>query len=132
MGYLAPEYATIGRFTEKSDVYAFGILVFQILSGRRKITNSMRLAAESSKLEDLIDPNLHGRFTEREASKLAKVALSCTQDSPFERPSMDAVLLELGSAYVSYKVDLISVATNLEKLLDMSHDNPVKFKISEG
>ncbi|KAL9255153.1 putative leucine-rich repeat receptor-like protein [Drosera capensis] len=101
MGYLAPEYATIGRFTEKSDVYAFGILVFQILSGRRKITNSMRLAAESSKLEDFIDPNLDRRFTEREASKLAKVALSCTQDSPFERPSMDAILLELGSVYVS-------------------------------
>ncbi|GAB2265347.1 hypothetical protein Dimus_000412 [Dionaea muscipula] len=99
MGYLAPEYATIGRFTEKSDVYAFGILVLQILSGRRKITNSVRLlllAAESaSKLQDFVDPNLHGGFSEHEARKVATVALSCTQDSPFERPSMDAVLVEL-------------------------------------
>ncbi|KAM0844072.1 hypothetical protein ACQ4PT_057282 [Festuca glaucescens] len=36
MGYLAPEYTTVGRFSEKSDVYAFGVIVFQILTGKRK------------------------------------------------------------------------------------------------
>ncbi|GMH08803.1 hypothetical protein Nepgr_010643 [Nepenthes gracilis] len=97
MGYLAPEYTTTGRFTEKSDVYAFGILVFQILSGKRKITHFIRLSAESSMLQDFVDPNLHGRFLDHEAAKLAKIALTCTHDSPSERPSMDAVVLELGN-----------------------------------
>ena len=36
MGYLAPEYSPTGRFTEKSDIYAFGVLLFQILSGFEK------------------------------------------------------------------------------------------------
>jgi serine/threonine protein kinase len=36
MGYLAPEYTTTGRFTEKSDIYAFGVLTLQILTGTTK------------------------------------------------------------------------------------------------
>lgn len=96
-GYLAPEYTTTGRFTEKSDVYAFGVLLFQILSGKRKITSSMRLAAESSRLQELVDPNLHGRFLEYEAAKLAKMALLCSHESPLERPLMEAIVQELGS-----------------------------------
>ncbi|KAK9292800.1 hypothetical protein L1049_020780 [Liquidambar formosana] len=62
MGYLAPEYTNTGRFTEKSDVYAFGVLLLQILSGKRKVTSSVRLGAESCRFQDFIDPNLHGRF----------------------------------------------------------------------
>ncbi|GAB4858730.1 hypothetical protein Ancab_010204 [Ancistrocladus abbreviatus] len=97
MGYLAPEYMTTGRFTEKSDVYAFGILVLQILSGKSEITHSMRLGADLSRFQDFIDPNLHGRFSEHEAAKLGRVASTSTHDSPFERPSMDAIVLELGT-----------------------------------
>ncbi|KAK9724498.1 hypothetical protein RND81_05G077200 [Saponaria officinalis] len=97
MGYLAPEYTTTGRFTDKSDVYAFGMLVFQILSGKRKITNFVRVGAELSKPQEFIDPNIHEKYSEYEAAKLAKIALDCTHDSPVERPSMDVVVLELGS-----------------------------------
>ncbi|XP_050155530.1 somatic embryogenesis receptor kinase 1-like [Malus sylvestris] len=97
MGYLAPEYTTTGRFTEKSDVYAFGVLVLQILSGKRKVTSSMRLGAESGRFQDFIDQNLNGRFFEYEASKLAKTALLCTHESPIERPSMEEVFQELSN-----------------------------------
>ncbi|EOY22949.1 Leucine-rich repeat protein kinase family protein isoform 2 [Theobroma cacao] len=97
MGYLAPEYTSTGRFTEKSDVYAYGVLVFQVLSGKRKVTSLVRLGAESCRFQDFIDPNLHGRFFEYEAAKLARIAWLCTHDSPIERPSMDAVVQELGN-----------------------------------
>ncbi|KAK9994250.1 hypothetical protein SO802_023953 [Lithocarpus litseifolius] len=97
MGYLAPEYTNTGRFTEKSDVYAFGVLVFQVLSGKRKVTNSIRLGAESCRVQDFIDPNLHDRFFEYEATKLARTALLCTHESSMERPSMEAVVQELGN-----------------------------------
>ena len=96
-GYLAPEYTTTGRFTEKSDVYAFGVLLFQILTGKQKITSPMRLAAESLRFQEFIDPNLHGRFFEYEAAKLARMALLCSHDSPFERPTMEAIVQELGN-----------------------------------
>ncbi|XP_027367355.1 somatic embryogenesis receptor kinase 1-like [Abrus precatorius] len=96
-GYLAPEYTTTGRFADTSDVYAFGVLLFQILSGKFKITSSIRLAAESFKFQEFIDPNLQGRFFEYEAAKLAKIALLCTHETPFERPSMAAIVQELGN-----------------------------------
>lgn len=101
MGYLAPEYATIGRFTEKSDIYAFGILIFQILSGTRKITGAMRAATELGRVQDFIDNNLHGRFSEPEAIRLAKVALKCTRESPEDRPNMERINQELGGCISS-------------------------------
>ncbi|XP_022929132.1 probable LRR receptor-like serine/threonine-protein kinase At5g63710 [Cucurbita moschata] len=94
-GYLAPEYTTTGRFTEKSDVYAFGVLVFQILSGTRKITSSLRGAAEAYRFVELLDSKLHGRYFEYEAAKLCRIALLCTHESQSERPSMEAVVQEL-------------------------------------
>ncbi|KAF9671914.1 hypothetical protein SADUNF_Sadunf12G0100000 [Salix dunnii] len=95
MGYLAPEYTTTGRFTDKSDVYAFGVIVFQVLSGKRKVSNLVRLGADACRFQDYIDPNLHGRFFEYEAAKLARIAWLCTHESPMERPSMEAVVHEL-------------------------------------
>ncbi|XP_076926340.1 proline-rich receptor-like protein kinase PERK8 [Bidens hawaiensis] len=97
MGYLAPEYATTGRFTQKSDIYAFGVLVFQIISGKRKFASAARFAAESCTFIDFIDPNLHERFCELEAAKFAKVALMCTHESPDQRPSIEEVVQELCS-----------------------------------
>lgn len=97
-GYLAPEYATTGRLAQTSDVYAFGVLLFQILSGKQEITtSSIRLAAECSNFQEFMDPNLHGRYFEYEAAKLAKIALLCSHESPFERPSMEAIVQELGN-----------------------------------
>ncbi|CAI0404364.1 unnamed protein product [Linum tenue] len=97
MGYMAPEYSTTGRFTDKSDVYAYGVIVFQILSGKRNVSNLVRLGAEACRFQDYLDPNVHGRFFEYEAAKLARVAWLCTHESPIERPSMEVVVQELGN-----------------------------------
>ncbi|XP_021668551.2 LRR receptor-like serine/threonine-protein kinase RGI5 isoform X2 [Hevea brasiliensis] len=101
MGYLAPEYTTTGRFTEKSDVYAFGMIVLQILSGKRIVTAMARHAVESCKVEDFIDANLGRKFSESEAAKLGRLALLCTHESPNHRPTMQAVLEELSEFIVT-------------------------------
>lgn len=95
LGYMAPEYITTGRFTEKSDVYAFGVIILQILSGKRKLTTSILLEAESCKFEDFIDPNLKGNYSKYEASRLTKIALDCTNESPDNRPTIASVIEEL-------------------------------------
>ncbi|CAN1842667.1 LRR receptor kinase BAK1 [Linum perenne] len=96
MGYMAPEYSTTGKFTDKSDVYAFGVIVFQVLSGKRKVSNLVRMGADACRFEEYLDPNLKGRFFEYEAAKLARVAWLCTHELPVERPSMEGVVQELG------------------------------------
>ncbi|XP_062202918.1 brassinosteroid LRR receptor kinase BRL3-like isoform X2 [Phragmites australis] len=94
MGYLAPEYTTIGRFSEKSDVYTFGVIVLQILTGKRK---TMQLPVESIDVEELIDGNLQGSYSTAHASKLAKIASVCTGENPDQRPTMAELLQELGT-----------------------------------
>lgn len=95
MGYLAPEYTTTGRFTEKSDMYAFGMIIFQILSGTSKITHTTRQGAESGRFEDFIDANLTGKFSKSEAAKLGIIASLCTHESPSHRPDIENVMQEL-------------------------------------
>ncbi|WVZ04962.1 hypothetical protein V8G54_018308 [Vigna mungo] len=92
MGYLPPEYTKTGRLTEKSDVYAFGVIVFQLLTGKRDIT---QLNCQNGILKDIVDENLEGIFSESEATKLRRVAVLCTHESPHLRPSMDTLMLEL-------------------------------------
>ncbi|XP_028800487.1 protein NSP-INTERACTING KINASE 2 [Neltuma alba] len=95
MGYLAPEYTTTGCVTLKSDIYAFGVLVFQLLTGKSDVTQLYHYRAEASGYNDMVDVNLEGRFSESEAAKLGNIALLCTHESPHERPSMDHVMQEL-------------------------------------
>lgn len=99
-GYLAPEYTSTGRFTAKSDVYAFGMIVFQILTGKQKVTQLVRQGAESCRFEDFIDANLEGKFSESEAAKLGRIAVICTHESPNQRPSIENVMQEV-SGFVS-------------------------------
>ena len=96
MGYLAPEYTRTGRLTEKSDVYAFGVIVFQLLTGRSDITQLSHQGVETVGYKDIIDENLEGKLSESEAAKLWRVALLCTHESPHFRPFMDSVIQELG------------------------------------
>ncbi|KAF6152547.1 hypothetical protein GIB67_012994 [Kingdonia uniflora] len=113
MGYLAPEYTNTGKFTEKSDVYAFGMIIFQILSGKRRISSSMRVGAETCRFEDLIDPNLKGKFSESEASIIAQIALTSTHESPTQRPTIEMMIEELRkcSSNSRFSLDAVVVVT---------------------
>ncbi|KAI4315304.1 hypothetical protein L6164_028129 [Bauhinia variegata] len=95
MGYLAPEYITTGRFTEKIDIYAFGVILLQVLSGKKTIGGSIRVALESFRSEDFVDSNLKGRYSKSEAEALAKLAMLCTHEHPDHRPTMKEVIQEL-------------------------------------
>nr|KYP67205.1 Leucine-rich repeat receptor protein kinase EXS [Cajanus cajan] len=95
MGYLAPEYITTGRFTEKSDIYAFGVIILQVLSGKTTIGSSIRMAIESLRFDDCVDTNLKGRYSKFEAATLSKLAMQCTHELPDQRPTMVNVIQEL-------------------------------------
>ncbi|GKV38128.1 hypothetical protein SLEP1_g46073 [Rubroshorea leprosula] len=101
MGYLAPEYITTGRFTEKTDIFAFGVIILQILSGKSQLTSTIRSAAESCRCEDYIDTNLIGKFSGSTAAKLGKLALACTDESPSQRPTIQAIIQELNHCSTS-------------------------------
>lgn len=99
-GYMAPEYIIHGQLTEKADVYGYGVVVLEIMTGRKN-HNSAATSAEghsltslawqhfnSKTLIHLFDPYLQGTCSEEEALQVFHVGLLCTQSSPSLRPPM--------------------------------------------
>ncbi|XP_027355734.1 cold-responsive protein kinase 1-like [Abrus precatorius] len=103
IGYLAPEYAIRGQLTRKADIYSFGVLLMEIVSGRCH-TNARLPIGEQYILETawelyqrrelvgLVDTSLNGDFDAEEACKFLKIGLLCAQDTPKLRPTMSAVV----------------------------------------
>lgn len=102
-GYLAPEYAIRGKLTRKADIYSFGVLLMEIVSGRCH-TNRRLPAGEQNLLErawtlyekgtlvQLVDTLLEGDSNIDEACRYLKIGLVCTQVMPKTRPTMSTVV----------------------------------------
>ncbi|KAL3355134.1 hypothetical protein AABB24_019296, partial [Solanum stoloniferum] len=104
LGYTAPEYAIHGHLTEKVDVYGFGVVVLEIISGRR--SNHMQeteyLLEQAWKFHEagmhvkLVDETLDfSEYNEQEVKKIIEIALMCTQSPPSLRPSMSEIVVML-------------------------------------
>ncbi|CAL9079488.1 unnamed protein product [Musa textilis] len=106
-GYAAPEYIATGRLNAKADVYSFGVLLLELLTGRRA-HDKIRVAAEQNlvdwtrpslgdkrKLHRIIDPRLEGRYPKNAAHELASLALQCIRNDAKLRPNMSEVLASL-------------------------------------
>ncbi|XP_057504842.1 lysM domain receptor-like kinase 3 isoform X2 [Actinidia eriantha] len=123
-GYLAPEYLRDGLATVKSDVYAFGVVLFEIISGKEAITRtegtvkknserrslvSIMLAAlrnspdciTMSSMKDHIDPNLMDLYPPNCLYKVAMLGKQCVDEDPILRPDMKQVVISLSQILLS-------------------------------
>ncbi|XP_051114651.1 cold-responsive protein kinase 1-like [Andrographis paniculata] len=101
-GYLAPEYVMRGKLTRKADIYSYGVLLIEIVTGRsnnRTLPSREQYLLErvwrlykQGKLEQLVDTELQGNFDADEACRFLKIGLMCTQDLANRRPSMPDVV----------------------------------------
>ncbi|KAI5601812.1 hypothetical protein POPTR_001G129000v4 [Populus trichocarpa] len=106
-GYLAPEYMQSGRATEKTDVYSFGVLVLEVLSGKRptdasyiekglNIVGWLNFLITENRPREIVDPNCEGVQVES-LDALLSVATQCVSSSPEDRPTMHRVVQVLES-----------------------------------
>ncbi|MBA0756235.1 hypothetical protein Gogos_021839 [Gossypium gossypioides] len=113
-GYMAPEYAMEGLFSVKSDVFSFGVIVLEILSGKKNsgfyqtkhaqtlLAYAWGLWKEGKELE-LMDPCLLESCSIPEIRRCIHVGLLCVQEDPTDRPTMSDVVVVLGSDTITLR-----------------------------
>ncbi|XP_042492624.1 probable receptor-like serine/threonine-protein kinase At5g57670 [Macadamia integrifolia] len=101
-GYLAPEYFMHGIVDEKTDVFAFGVFLLEIISGRKPVDGShhsllnwVKPILNDGVIEELVDPRLGGDYDATQLKRLAFAASLCIRTSASWRPTMTEVLEEM-------------------------------------
>ncbi|KAI4379527.1 hypothetical protein MLD38_005808 [Melastoma candidum] len=102
-GYLAPEYAQSGQITDKADVYSFGVILVELVTGRKAmdinrpkgqqcLTEWARPLLGKCAISEIIDPKLKGSYSEREVERMLRCASLCIRRDPALRPRVSQVL----------------------------------------
>eukprot|EP00253_Pinus_taeda_P022062 PITA_22062 len=111
-GYMAPEYAMQGQLSVKADVYSFGVLLLELVTGRKNSDNNLSLDMQrllewawrlykGGNIVDMIDPAIIEMCNVEEALRCVHVGLLCTQADSSLRPSMSVITLMLSSHSVT-------------------------------
>ncbi|XP_065878559.1 lysM domain receptor-like kinase 3 [Euphorbia lathyris] len=111
-GYMPPEYAQYGDISTKVDVYAFGVVLYELISAKQAVVKTNEFITESKGLvalfeevlsqadpkDDLcklVDPKLGDNYPVDSVHKMAQLAKACTQENPQLRPSMRSIVVAL-------------------------------------
>ncbi|XP_028951899.1 probable serine/threonine-protein kinase PBL15 [Malus domestica] len=108
-GYAAPEYVSTGQLTIKCDIYSFGVVLLELLTGKRAMDKSRPKSEQnliewakpymysSRRLCCIMDPRLAGQYSVKGAKEIAHLALQCISMNPKDRPRMPSIIETLES-----------------------------------
>uniref|UniRef100_A0A7N0VM90 non-specific serine/threonine protein kinase n=1 Tax=Kalanchoe fedtschenkoi TaxID=63787 RepID=A0A7N0VM90_KALFE len=138
LGHIPPEYLSTGKSSEKTDVFGYGVMLLELITGQKAFTLA-RLASDEDdvllldwvkgnlkdkKLEKLVDADMEGNYDINEAEQLIQVSLLCTQGSPMERPKMSAVVRMLEGDELDEKWEEWQKQETLRSQVSQSHLHP--------
>ncbi|CAN6331718.1 unnamed protein product [Urochloa humidicola] len=150
-GYMAPEYASSGKLTERSDTFSFGVVLLELITGRKPVDALRPVGDESlvewarpllsraldtGKLEGLVDPRLEKKLNEAEMFRMIEAAAACVRHSASRRPRMSQVVrvlesladIDLTNGVQPGQSQLFNVANTAEirmfrRMVDGAHDD---------
>ncbi|KAK8919282.1 Somatic embryogenesis receptor kinase 1 [Platanthera zijinensis] len=138
IGHIAPEYLSSGRVSEKTDVFAYGIMLLELVTGQgtydlARLANGddlmlldwVKRLVREKKLDQLVDPDMQRNYVEAEVESLIRVALICTEGSPVKRPKMSEVVRMLAGDGLAERWEEWPNVEVIRQDLDMApHGNP--------
>nr|AFO67893.1 leucine-rich repeat receptor-like kinase [Brassica rapa subsp. oleifera] len=114
IGHIAPEYLSTGQSSEKTDVFGFGILILELVTGHKMIDpvngqirkgmilSWVRTLKAEKRFAEMVDRDLKGKFDDLVLEEVVELALLCTQPNPSLRPRMSEVLKVLEGLVEQY------------------------------
>ncbi|XP_017980499.1 PREDICTED: G-type lectin S-receptor-like serine/threonine-protein kinase At4g27290 [Theobroma cacao] len=142
-GYMAPEYAIDGQFSVKSDVFSFGILMLEIISGKKNrgfyhqdksvslIGHAWKLWKEGRPLELADDAFLGESCALSEVVRCLHISILCVQHHPEDRPSMPSVVLMLGGQSALPQPNQPGFLSNKDNSKEVPRGNPESSSTNE-
>ncbi|KAG8370849.1 hypothetical protein BUALT_Bualt13G0026100 [Buddleja alternifolia] len=143
-GYVAPEYAMTGHLLVKSDVYSYGVVLLELLSGRKPVDMSQSPGEENlvtwarplltnrEGLEQLVDPTLAGTYNFDDMAKVAAIASMCVHAEVTHRPFMGEVVQALKLIYNDKDEMCGDYACSLKESSARDSDYKVDFALSDS
>lgn len=125
LGYIAPELTKTGKATTKSDVFAFGAFLLEVVCGRRPIETKARIEEmvlvdwvwvkfRDGKILDVVDWRMRGNFDESQVAMVLRLGLMCSGNEPMARPSIRQVL-----SYLDGEAEMPEVVVEPDKSNDV-------------
>ncbi|KAI9386460.1 hypothetical protein POPTR_010G027301v4 [Populus trichocarpa] len=134
-GYLPPEFFMHGIVDEKTDVYAYGVLLLELITGRQALDSSQHSLVMWAKplllnnsIEELVDPILADAYDSEQMDRLACTASMCIHQSPSERPQMSQVVRVLQGDECSFEeLKQRQRTPSIEELYDADENDSTEY-----